>query len=85
MTNSEEFLLYSFEKLFLFEFYVRNLRRNQSREFGNLLQLKVDIQEKFVDLPGFEEEGIMINDLVTFALDFLQFDYEISLLPSLLA
>ena len=85
VTESEEYLLYSFEKLFLFEFYVRNLRLNQSREFENLLQLKVDIEEKFVDLPGFEEEGIFIKDLVTFVLDFLQFDYEISQLPTLLA
>lgn len=81
---SEEFLMYSFDKLFLFEFYVRKLRLNQSKEFESLLQLKEDIEGKFDGLAYLNEEGITIEDLVIFVLNFLQFDDEISQLPSLL-
>jgi hypothetical protein len=82
--DSEEFLMYSFDKLFLFEFYVRKLKLNQSRELESLLQLKEDMEEKFAGLICLDEEGITIEDLVTFALNFLQFDDEISQLPTLL-
>lgn len=82
-TDSEEYLMYSFEKLFLFEFDVRKLRLNQSREFENLLQLKKDIHEEVVGLNFFDEEDfIEADDLVPFVLNCLQFDYDQSLLES---
>lgn len=82
MTDSEDDLLYSFEKLFLFEFYVRNLQLNQSREFENLLQLKVNIQEKFADVLDLDKNSLIIKDLVYFVLDSLQFDYDLSLVQT---
>jgi hypothetical protein len=82
-TDSEEYLMYSFEKLFLFEFYVRKLRLDQSREFENLLQLKKDIHEEVAGLDLFDEEDFIdADDLVPFVLSFLQFDYDRSLLES---
>ena len=80
--DSEENLMYSFEKFFLFEFYVRNLRLNQSKEFENLLQLKVDIQEEFIELLDLDKDQAMIQGLVISVLNYLQFNSDLSLLKT---
>ncbi len=71
----ECFMLDNFEKLFLFEFFVRNLRVNQKEEFERLLQLKLDVQDKINGLHISHGEYCDMEELVCLALNSIQFNY----------
>ncbi|HEY8158802.1 MAG TPA: hypothetical protein VIF10_08870 [Methylobacter sp.] len=48
--ESETALLKQFEGFFLFEFYVRYLKRSRNHAFNKLLKLKESIRQRFMDL-----------------------------------
>jgi hypothetical protein len=63
-SESEATLLKRFEGFFLFEFYVRYLKRSRSQAFNKLLKLKESIRQRFIELQGVDmlEEYTFCNN-----------------------
>ncbi len=66
---TEDDLSCSFEKIFLFEFFIRNLQFNQKQEFKNLLQLKECLQKNIINL----NISCNIDDVVHLAINYIEF------------
>ena len=78
MTDSEEYLLLAFEKLFLFEFFLRNIQldADQKREYDKLKQLPDKIAEMAEHLQISEcrsEVFLTHEDFIGLVLPYLQF------------
>lgn len=86
LSNSEAYLLFIFEKFFLYEFYVRHLQLTQQNDYENLQQLKKEIEQKYADLNVDERLAGQYNPvsikevLVCCVLDALQFGEDLSYL-----